>query len=199
MHAMKTSSKSRKSSDGGGKKGGAKGKQKRGEEDEPDIPWQFSEAKKLLRQDMIDGKVPLEDDGSMDMKDVYNQRVEFTMYSFRLFPQRLNACREQVKRDIDRKKDDQLAFDNYIANHQPSCQSHHGYPEWAGHTAQARLREDIKSKKLDTHSPKELWMSDEVYLDFPLDVFRDHIYQEIRTDKYYRTLELHGKWQRPTE
>lgn len=36
----------------------------------------------------------------------------------------------------------------------------------------------------------------ELYKQFPLDVFRDHIYQKIKTDKYLHTLKVKGKGKR---
>ena len=38
---------------------------------------------------------------------------------------------------------------------------------------------DIDAKKHEKMSPMALWMTKTEYMEFPLQVFRDHIYQEL--------------------
>ncbi len=62
------------------------------------------------------------------------------------------------------------------------------YPEWEGSEAQSWLKKDMKAGKHDTLQPMELWETRDAYQLFPLEVFRDHIYQEIRTGKFLNQL-----------
>ena len=52
-----------------------------------------------------------------------------------------------------------------------------GYPFWDTHKASKLLEEDEESGQAKTLMPKDLWKSRKEYQDFPLDVFRKHIYQ----------------------
>ena len=45
-----------------------------------------------------------------------------------------------------------------------------------------------------TMQPKDLWESRHEYLLFPLEVFRDHIYQEGRTSKYLKQCKAEDKY-----
>jgi len=69
------------------------------------------------------------------------------------------------------------------------------YPRWQGHTAQYLLRLDIKMGKLENSSPSELQASRPVYRLFPLRVFRDHIYTELKAmkqDRWCRASNVYG-------
>jgi len=100
-------------------------------------------------------------------------------------------------RDIDRAADDADAFDDYIANHAPSQHNSKGFIEWEGSEAQQQLKEDIAERKHEQMTPKELFESRPVYqtCSLTLQAFRDHIYQIVRTEKYYHTLKVMGRSQ----
>jgi hypothetical protein len=69
------------------------------------------------------------------------------------------------------------------------------YPRWQGHTAQYLLRLDIKLGKLENFCPSVLRASRPLYRLFPLRVFRDHIYAEIkamRQDRWNRINNVYG-------
>lgn len=55
-----------------------------------------------------------------------------------------------------------------------------GNPFWDGHIAQTLLAEDVKSGRSSTMKPSELRESRVEYQDFPLPIFRPHVYQEQR-------------------
>lgn len=52
------------------------------------------------------------------------------------------------------------------------------YPFWNQHPAAALLCEDERNGTARSMKPQELWNSRTEYKDFPLSVFRKHIYQE---------------------
>ena len=162
-------------------------------EDEPEIPWKDSKAKALLRQDMVDGVVPRKPDTSMPTDVIFTSRPECALYGYRLFGSRLSSLRGQLTRDLARADKDWERFQNFQKNNIAHTHSAHGYPEWEGSEAQARLRKDMALDLHNTMEPAELWCLREEYDDFPLKVFRDHIYQEIRTKKFYNYLEVYGK------
>jgi hypothetical protein len=159
-------------------------------EQEKKIPtWRKSKAKRLLYQLLMDGTVPIEDDPSIPLEDIYCLDLEFGNYDFKKFKVRLNRLREKAKELDSRASEDLEAFRRYKANHKPSLFSHKGYIQWQGSTAQELLWDDLDAYLKDrTKKPKDLWQSRKEYRDeFPLDAFRDKIKQEIRTEKYLRT------------
>lgn len=157
------------------------------------VKWQYCEAKQILIAEIVMKRIPLEDDGTMSDLDVYNHRPEFAEYAFVFFPERLSACREQVKTQQSRSKDDQEAYDIYIKLHPKSSYSQRGYPEWEGSDAQRLLLQDLADGKHDNMKPKKLRATRPEYCLFPKKVFRDHIYQMLRTEKYLYQLKVKGK------
>lgn len=95
--------------------------------------------------------------------------------------------------DLSRADTDEAAFLNYRKNNKIHSRNARGYPEWDGSAAQRQLKEDIESNLHNIIEPIDLWYLREVYDPFPLKVFRDHIYQEIKTAKYLHSLEVMGK------
>ena len=179
----------------GGKEKGKKKKTDAKDKEEEEYKWRNSVAQEKLREDLIKGRIPLEDDGSLTTEEAFLMRQEFVQSGWRLWPSRLRSTREQVTRDIERARDDTDCYRNYTERREASNQSTRGYPEWEGHPAQKQLGIDLKElEEQERHmTPKELWQSNEVYLDFPLKVFSDHIHQHVRTEKYLHTLREHGK------
>ena len=160
---------------------------------EPEIPWAESKARELLRQDIIDEVVPREPCASMPSNVIFTSRPEYAEYGYADFCNRLSRLRAQVKRDIKRTDEDLAAFLNFKANNPIHKITAHGYPEWDGSYAQKCLKKDIGDGLHEMLEPQELWLYREEYDDFPLKVFKDHIYQEVKTRKYFHTLEVKGK------
>ncbi|KAG7342240.1 hypothetical protein IV203_007332 [Nitzschia inconspicua] len=151
--------------------------------------WRKSKAKRLLYEFLMDGIVPMEDDGTMSLEDIYAIDPEFSKFDFDKFKGRLNRIRFNIMELDIRANDDLEAFQNFKSNHKPSLFSHKGYIQWQGSTAQELLWDDLDEYLKDPNSkPKDLWLKRKEYHDeFPLDAFRDKIKQEIRTEKYLRT------------
>ena len=93
--------------------------------------------------------------------------------------------------------DDFEAFESFKSNHPTSHFSHQGYIQYQGSDAQELLLKDIEDWLHETLGKKNLWgFRCEYYEQFPLNVFRDKINQEIRTAKYLHTLKVKGKQHR---
>jgi hypothetical protein len=155
--------------------------------------WRKSKAKKILYDMLLDGTVPM--DNTMPLEDIYLLDEEFAKFDFARFRGRLNRLNAKIK-ELDSRADEDLeAFRTYKRNHKPSLFSHKGYVQWQGSTAQELLWDDLDAYLKDPNQkPKDLWMSRKEYRDeFPLDAFRDKIKQEIRTQKYIRTLKARAR------
>ena len=82
----------------------------------------------------------------------------------------------------------------HIENNPVSTASHKGYAEWQDDIAQGILLEDIESNLHITMGTAGLYrLRPEYYEEYPLDVFRDKLKQELRTAKYLHTLRVKGK------
>lgn len=161
--------------------------------DDAEESWAKSKARQLLYQDLVDNVVPREPDASMPTKEIFTSRPEYAATGYKLFSSRLSTLRKIVRKDLNRAEDDQAAFDNFRANNTIHTHTARGYPEWDGSEAQAQLKLDINAGLHEELEPSELWALRPEFDDFPLKVFRDHIYQEIRTAKYLHTLKVKGK------
>lgn len=177
------------------------------EVDEPKVKWKKSKAKELLYKDLVDGRVPLNAKDSkgkstMKLRDIYMLRPELQEYKYSKFSSRLSSLRKTVGENISRQRTDQKAFDNYLANHkhEVSLFTAKGYIQWQGSEAQRLVQESLEDNENEALEWQE-WHSSEpaFYEHFPIDVFRDKVNQEIRTNKYLHTLEMRGKDTRKTK
>lgn len=160
--------------------------------------WQYSEAKAALKAAILEGDVPLRpppDEDEDDLIVYFNCRPEVQNFGgFDLFKGRLNDLRDQIRNNLTRAEEDEEAFMVFVKNHPKATVAAKGnYPEWEGHEAQRLLRLDMAAGYHETMEPKELWETEAEYTLFPLKVFREHIYQETRTQKYLNYLQKSDK------
>ena len=166
---------------------------------EPKIKWLDSKARKLLYQDVMNGIVPLKgkDDGNKStgkLKDIYAMRSEYAEYDYKKFSGRLSSIRKTVLLSKSRSESDRISLMKHIENNPVSTASHKGYAEWQDDIAQGILLEDIESNLHITMGTAGLYcLRPEYYEEYPLDVFRDKLKQELRTAKYLHTLRVKGK------
>ena len=106
--------------------------------------WQYSYAKKLLTEDLLSGKIPL-DSESMTPQEAYLQRPEYADSdpNYKRFPNRLRALREQLLAKNDRADADREAFLHDRKLHPKPARNHRGELRWEGSEAERLLRLDI--------------------------------------------------------
>ena len=172
---------------------------KKGEIKEPKIQWKHSEAKNLMYEDLMNGNITLDvgdvKETKEELEEIYAMHIEYSLYRFSRFRRRLGDLRKAIIDCDTRAAEDKKDVFAYIKNNPASTYSHKGYIEWAGSEAQALLLEDIEEGLHTKIGKKELFGSRPAYYEnFPLDVFRDKVYQEIRTAKYLHTCEILGKF-----
>ena len=166
---------------------------------EPKITWRNSEARELLYNDIRFERIPSEakdanGQSTMLLRDIYAMHLEYSDYDYKKFSGRLSNLRKIVIKCNDRAEDDQTAFDQYTSCHEPSYFSYKGYIQWQGSDAQELALQDLRDGLHEEMAKKEFWKHrDEYWTQFPLDAFRDFIYQELRTAKYLHTLRVRGK------
>jgi len=163
--------------------------------EEPDTPWSESDARSLLLQDLIDGKVPLEPK-SMSLQEIWSMHtVEYSLYDYEKFSGRVSSLRGIVKLLKRRKEQDQIAFNKFIDKHKkPSTHSSKGYIQWQGSDAQKQAIQDIKNGLLESMGYKKLYMDRDVYIEqFPFEDWSDKMRQEISKSKFIHSLKVLGK------
>jgi len=157
--------------------------------------WQYSYAKKLLTEDLLSGKIPL-DSESMTPQEAYLQRPEYADSdpNYKRFPNRLRALREQLLSKNDRADADREAFLHDRKLHPKPARNHRGELRWEGSEAERLLRLDMDAGKHETMTPMQLHQSRKEYNDedegYPLKVFREHIHQEVRCRKFQHYLKV---------
>lgn len=150
-------------------------------------PWRYSEAKKLLRNDIIEGRVCRDD---MTDEQIYLSRPNYAVYNFENFKTNVKNLVDAIIRDQTRAN-----RDNDAAKHDlkiltvdaATVAASTGKVRWPGSAAARLLKLDIDANKHLELKPKPLHASRVEYQHFSLEEFRKHIYQETssRLQKSY--------------
>ena len=148
------------------------------------VPWGKSEAKRLLRADIITGVVKPE----MDAAVVFQMRIEYQDYKLNHFRTNLGNLREVIEKHHGRMKEDVA---HYIQDRKLLKEIRKNDPPlilWHQSEARKLLKIDIDNKKHTTMKPSQLYISRQEYQEFAPDVFRKHIHQEVteRASKAHR-------------
>ena len=141
--------------------------------------WIHSDAKTMLRDDIIHGVV----DAQMTPMAVYQMREEYAAFKYENFRNNLKSLRNAVATSIDRMEIDSLFFghDKSIMINARTSKPRTS-PLWIESLlAPISLKQDVDEGLHNHLTPAELYASREEYQDFPLKVFRNHIYQEVDT------------------
>lgn len=115
---------------------------------------------------------------SMSDIEIWRSHDEFQKYEFDKFKGYIANMKKLTRRRKELIMEEQKAFDNDVRIVELSEDSGRGYPKWNTHPASDLLHEDETSGRAKEMKPHELWMSRVEYQDFPLRVFRKHVYQE---------------------
>ena len=131
------------------------------------IKWSKSEAKFLLREDIIGGVV------GKDMKpiNVYSMRPCYKDFKYENFRSNLRAMRLSVQKDLGRAEDDEKAY-----FHDKNISGRTADGLWHRSEAQKKLKEDMDAGNCEGTKPQTLYRSRLEYQEFPLDKFRREIY-----------------------
>jgi hypothetical protein len=151
-------------------------------------PWRNSKAKDQLIKDLKDGTIPV---FAADMPPLvaYRSRQVYQDHDYEQFRDHLNDLRKKIREKKDRSFQDAAALEHDRAICPKAMHDHRGFPKWDVSEAQKLLSKDVEDGKDKTCSPQELWHSNDAYKEFPLEVFRGHIYQERRRQKFLKWLE----------
>lgn len=159
------------------------------------LAWnQHHPARKLLYDAIVAGDVPL-DAAAMGPAEVhckYSNTPEFQLKGMdygEAFTRRLRGLRNIIRGDKSRSNEDMDALMKAMKNHPVPALTHKGRPQWNGSIAQALLQLDMSLGKHNTHTPAQLWESNEQCKQaLSPNSFRWKLRQMTRTQKYLHTL-----------
>ena len=143
----------------------------------PPTKWQNSEAKKLLAKDILEEKVT----DSMKPKDVHAMHEEYKQYNYGNFGTNLRNLRLSFRRLQGHADADSAALAHDLQVRSRVVNNPRGYPQWEGSAAERLLKIDIDTHEHKKMEPRMLYQKRKEYQEFPLEVFRNHIYQEVRS------------------
>lgn len=144
-------------------------------------PWIDSNAKQLLKNDILSGKVhPL-----MMPRDVYKMRPEYLDYVYKNFRSNFRSLQRALKKLQDRAVSDNadLEVDLYRQRQLAAGRTVQPPLMWVDSEARNLLKQDVTDGLHSRMKPIDLWQSKAEYRMFPLSTFRKHIYQECRSRK----------------
>ena len=136
---------------------------------------------------IADGSIPMES-GSLSVREIVAMSPEFGglgSQNITRFYSRLRSTRIYVKKGLQRAVSDKLMIDHDIAKLRlMKLENDNNNPIWHGSRAKTLLALDMNNEKHTKLKPMELYKARPEYSQFSLDVFRGHIYQELRTRKF---------------
>jgi hypothetical protein len=160
------------------------------------LAWKNSRARVILQQLIVVGLDRDLEGNELPVLSIYTMDDEFKRFPLKRFSINLEDLRELTHEVLDKSLRDSVAVDDYLEKNPPSnmdAPRYNGvrYPKWQGSDAQKLLRQDLKLllhngslfKGKDGVLPQKIQMSKPEYQQFPLSVFRNHIYKEIIHDK----------------
>ena len=123
----------------------------------------------------------------MSPKDVYGMREEYQQYPYINFRTNLNNLRKSIQKLQGHADEDSAALAHDLEVRPRLTKTPRGYPVWDGSAAERFLKLDIDRGEHEKMNPRMLRGTRKEYEEFPLEVFRDHIYQEVlsRTASLY--------------
>jgi hypothetical protein len=137
-------------------------------------PWEI--AKELLKEDIASGYVPR----TMKPAVVADLRIEYQRVKYTNFRNNLNRLRQTLGTQSDAATFDDAAVAHDRLIHPIRMNNP---PRWNGSEAEGLLKRDVDEGKHLRMMPRQLRQTNDAYKVFNLDVFRNHIHQEVRTRK----------------
>lgn len=156
-------------------------------EDDAEEGWKNCEAKRILYTDLLAGLLTT-DNSVMGAKEVYElykrEEPSFEKVSWKNFPERLKRLRNKVTDKNDRSARDAAALQHDRTIYPKPTHNHRNEPIWEGSVAQKFLEKDIDEGKHLLMEKKALFLSRPEYQLFDKNVFRGHVYQELKKRKF---------------
>jgi hypothetical protein len=137
-------------------------------------PWRWSEAKKLLRDDIRHGLC-----AGKTAREVYAMRTEYQCYERQKFETNYRNLKKAIAEEATRAASDASAFAHDKALFPALKAGSKPYPIWQGSDAEALLEKHVAEGRHKVMTPMDMWSTFPAYQRFPLKTFRGHIYNQV--------------------
>jgi hypothetical protein len=142
-------------------------------------------AKALLELDLRTGVIPLESCPGFRPKNVHEMRLEYKAIPYGRWTSRLYSARLRHRKQQVQAVDHSAALEQARKTHPTKSHNERGEPRWKGSRAAAFLKQDVANGKHIGVSKVQLRESRPEYMEFSRRVFRGHVHQEVKTQKFY--------------
>lgn len=151
------------------------------------IDWRRSEARIVLLDDLQRNVLPL-DENVMSAEEawvVYSEHEAFKgLVEFRQFKVQLKAHRMQVGKKVPDLAVQLEALKHDRQLHPRASHNNRGEPIFDMSDAKELLQNDVKQKKHIGITPSQFRETRDEYKQFPSEIIKERIYQEIRRQKF---------------
>lgn len=150
--------------------------------------WVASGAQEKLDELLRDGTIPI-DLNLMKPKIAYTKSRVFQQIEYVYFRGKLYERRKKFAERKATAEEDAAALASDLRLHPRPKYNSRGELRWEGSDAEKFLKLDLPAYLKNRHmKPKDLWVTRNEYRLFKLKIFRKHIYQEIKTEKFHNYL-----------
>jgi hypothetical protein len=147
--------------------------------------WSNDPTRKLLEHDLLTGVIPLQSSPGFMPKDIQRMRPEYMDMRYDLWTSRLYSARQRHRTHKTQAVDHGAALERSRAMYPKKAHNERGEPRWEGSEAASLLKQDVANGEHLGVSKAELRASRPEYLEFSAKVFRGHVHQEVKTQKFY--------------
>jgi hypothetical protein len=152
------------------------------------IPWKTCKAKQILIQDLEIGMIGMANDDPtpLSLWPFYHDNMpDFQYIEYDQFKGGLDRLRAKMQLSVNRLVDEEAGLVHDMQLFPRSHLNYRGEPHWDVSDAKTLLDQDIDNEWHTIYEPKELWLTrPEYYNVYPLEIFRKHIHQEVRSRKF---------------
>ena len=162
------------------------------------IKWIDSEAKAILEYDLVEGFLSMDEvkcTAEFAWSTYYRYLPQFKKVPFQQFEDMLKAHRNTIRFKWGRAFRDQDAYMQYRCNHPTQIRNQRGELNFDVSSARNMLREDVRNKFHEGITPTEFQRTRPEYGGFKTKKFKEHIYQEVRRQKFIFYLQQKRKKQ----
>jgi hypothetical protein len=146
-----------------------------------EVHWLKDSRRQTMEADLMDGI-----DEVMTPREYYEMHPEFQSITYELWLTRYNSLKKIVNNLKLKAAKFKLKVEHDRKIFPAPATNYRNEPRWDGSSAQTLLKADVTNGKHKTMAPRDLWKTQEAYQRYPLDVFRNHIYQEKRYQRFVK-------------
>lgn len=114
----------------------------------------------------------------MTEEEVWKSHPQFQLYELEKFKNYIKNMKKLTNKRRNQIRDEEVSYERDMLKLPRNSKTSRGYPFWNDHLASELLQTDEMTGVAKEMKPVNLWESRLEYQDFPLAVFRKHIYQE---------------------